>query len=456
LNSSNFGEHIIRITQDYCAALDRVNKILNEEGAIAEKAASIDAVLIHSGSEQHYFADDRAIPFQAYGHLLHWLPINRPDQFVYFRPGDKPIYYQIVPNDFWYDQTIECADDWADEFTIIRLSSADELAAHLGTGSLGSLAFLGENQNLANSLGIDDDKINPSSLIAYLDYCRAIKTNYELDQLRAASKIALKGHAAAKLCFLEGGTEFQIHNAYLNACNILEEESPYTNIVALNEKSAILHYQHKRKESLAKAQVLLIDAGCRINGYGSDITRTSVSKDVHPVFHSLTNSMAKLELELVAQVMPGMAYQDFHLSALRRLCKVLLEHEVCLNGNSVDDLLEQGIPQIFMPHGVGHLLGIQVHDVGGHQCDHSGTILSPESHSPALRNTRIMGENMVFTIEPGLYFIPMLLEPERNTGRGKNINWKLVDELYCCGGIRVEDNVRVTADIAENLTRQFE
>ena len=107
-----------------------------------------------------------------------------------------------------------------------------------------------------------------------------------------------------------------------------------------------------------------------------------------------------------------------------------------------------------MPHGVGHLLGIQVHDVGGQQKDIAGGSSPPAEHSPALRNTRIMEENMVFTVEPGLYFIPLLLEAERNQARGKFINWELVDALYPCGGIRVEDNVRVTEQGVENLTRQ--
>lgn len=446
--SSNYGEHIAKLSQDYAAAIRQTNSDTDGEAAAKQVAIKIEAVLIHSGTEQHYFADDRAISFQAFGHLLHWLPVNRPDQFVYFRSGEKPSYFQVVPNDYWYEQSIEIPGHIAEQFAVVRLSSVDELAAHLDSPGI---AFLGENPDLAHSLGIQESLVNPPRLLSYLDFCRAIKTDYELDQLRAANKLALIGHEAARLSFLNGGNEYQVHTAFLNACNILEEESPYTNIVAFDEKSAILHYQNKRRKLSQPARVLLIDAGCRLNGYGSDITRTWVSEDVHPVFRSLVQSMENLEQALVAEVVPGQAYEGLHNTALLRIAGALAEHELCTG--SAEDLLSQGIPQLFMPHGVGHLLGIQVHDVGGHQQDHSGTISMPPDHSPALRNTRIMEENMVFTVEPGLYFIPLLLEPERSSARGKQINWNLVDQLYACGGIRIEDNVRVTDTGAENLTR---
>jgi Xaa-Pro dipeptidase len=162
--------------------------------------------------------------------------------------------------------------------------------------------------------------------------------------------------------------------------------------------------------------------------------------------------MEKLELALINQIKPGIPYQELHNATLTGIANLLIEHQLC--NQAVSTLLQQKIPQLFMPHGVGHLLGIQVHDVGGWQKDIAGTSLPPAEHSPALRNTRCMEKNMVFTIEPGFYFIPLLLEPERSQARGKFINWELVDSLYPCGGIRVEDNVRVTEDGVENLTRR--
>ena len=405
-------------------------------------------MLIHSGSEQHYFGDDRAVPFQAYGHFCHWLPVNRPDQFLLIRPDSKPVYFQVIPSDFWHDQHIDNESWWADQFEVVQLSSVSELANHLPRSGL---AYLGEAPMLAQMLGIDCEGDAVNALRFYLDYQRACKSGYEIEQLQEAAGRALTAHAAAQAVFLEGGSEYEIHQAYLASCLALEDETPYTNIVAINEKSAILHYQQKRRSRLKDNAVLLIDAGCRVNNYGSDITRTTATDAAHPVFHELLAGMEALELQLVAAVKPGLPYPELHSQTLAGIADLLIATGVC--SGSADALIEQHIPQLFMPHGVGHLLGVQVHDVGGHQKNSAGEQQAPPLHSPALRNTRIMAENMVFTVEPGCYFIPLLLEPERQGSRAKVFNWELIEQLYPCGGIRIEDNIVVTAQGHRNLSR---
>jgi Xaa-Pro dipeptidase len=421
-------------------------------GLYTESLLTTDAagILLHSGSAAHYYADDREISFQAYGHFLHWIAVNRPDQFLLIRPGQKPVYYQIVPSDFWYEQEIQDDPMWLEAFEIVRLESVAQISGQLADQPL---VYLGDKPDIAKSLGIDTTLCNPQQLLHFLDYHRAWKSEFEIEQLKEANRLALIGHEAARECFLAGGSEYDIHLAYLGACKILEDETPYTNIVALNEKSAILHYQNKRRNS-EDNRVLLIDAGYRVRGYGSDITRTTASDSANPLFRALLAGMEALELDLIAQLVPGKSYVDIHLAALRGVADLLLELEIC--SGSKEALWDAQLPQLFMPHGVGHLLGINVHDAGGRMQDETGTTLAPPAHSPMLRNTRTMTEDMVFTIEPGCYFIPMLLEPERTQKRGKLINWQSVEQLYSHGGIRVEDNVRVGADAAENLTRQFE
>lgn len=415
--------------------------------------AAGQSVLIHSGTEHHYFGDDRAIVFQAFGHFAHWLPVNRPDHFVLVRAGDKPRYFQVVPQDFWYDQSLQIDADLEpaihEAFDVVRLSSIDDVAKQT---DLTVCDYLGPDPSWAAAQGITQAKTNAPALLAPLDFARAVKAKYEIDQLRLANQQGLVGHAAAAECFLGGGSEFEIHNAFLQACSLLEYETPYTNIVGLDTNAAVLHYQHKSRTRVPNAQLLLIDAGSRINGYGSDITRTTPSQHCHPVMDSLITGMEALELEIVASVKPGVAYPTLHDQAIAGVASLLVEHGIAKVAKS--ELIERRLAHAFMPHGVGHLLGIQVHDVGGHQRNASGGRIEPPAHSPALRTTRMLSEDMVFTVEPGLYFIPMLLDPLRTGYAREALNWPLIDELIPSGGIRIEDNIRVTATGAENLTRR--
>ena len=415
--------------------------------------AAGQSVLIHSGTEHHYFGDDRAIVFQAFGHFAHWLPVNRPDHFVLVRAGDKPRYFQVVPQDFWYDQSLQIDADLEpaihEAFDVVRLSSIDDVAKQT---ELTVCDYLGPDPSWAAAQGIAQAKTNAPALLAPLDFARAVKAKYEIDQLRLANQQGLVGHAAAAECFLGGGSEFEIHNAFLQACSLLEYETPYTNIVGLDTNAAVLHYQHKSRTRVPNAQLLLIDAGSRINGYGSDITRTTPSQHCHPVMDSLITGIEALELEIVASVKPGVAYPTLHDQAIAGVASLLVEHGIAKVAKS--ELIERRLAHAFMPHGVGHLLGIQVHDVGGHQRNASGGRIEPPAHSPALRTTRMLSEDMVFTVEPGLYFIPMLLDPLRTGYAREALNWPLIDELIPSGGIRIEDNIRVTATGAENLTRR--
>ena len=301
-----YSQHIDLLKKDYETALEGVE---------------VEGILLHSGSDMTYFGDDKVIDFNAYSHYLRWIPVNKPDQFLLFIPGKTPKYFQVIPNDYWYDQKIEC-DDWVyDSIDSVQINTIDELRNHIRDDNL---AYLGPNPSLAEQFNISNSHTNPQKVINYLNFHRAYKTEYEILQIKNANKLALVGHKAARECFLDDGNEFEIHMAYLKACSILETESPYTNIVALGEKGAILHYQNKRNDNVLKEKNLLIDAGCRVNGYASDITRTSIKMNIDPLFKDLLRGMEYVEQELVNLVKPGVGYPDLHSDALVKIGKLLL------------------------------------------------------------------------------------------------------------------------------------
>jgi Xaa-Pro dipeptidase len=118
-----------------------------------------------------------------------------------------------------------------------------------------------------------------------------------------------------------------------------------------------------------------------------------------------------------------------------------------------EQALASGVTAAFLPHGLGHLLGVQVHDVGGFRpAADAEPIPRPPGH-PALRLTRRLEPGMVVTVEPGIYFIDSLLAQLRAGPHGRTVNWPLVERLSAYGGIRIEDNVVVTASGHDNLTR---
>jgi Xaa-Pro dipeptidase len=112
-----------------------------------------------------------------------------------------------------------------------------------------------------------------------------------------------------------------------------------------------------------------------------------------------------------------------------------------------------GITRSFLPHGLGHLLGLQVHDAGGHLADTAGRRREPPRGDPFLRLTRTLSPGMVVTIEPGLYFIPALLRAMLAKHEA-HVSRAMIERLLPFGGIRIEDNVAVTADGHRNLTRE--
>jgi Xaa-Pro dipeptidase len=157
------------------------------------------------------------------------------------------------------------------------------------------------------------------------------------------------------------------------------------------------------------------------------------------------------ERALCDRVRPGVDYRDIHLEAHLAMARILKDFGVILVDPEV--AVDTGVSRAFFPHGIGHGIGLQVHDVGGFAAsDRGGTIDKPEGH-PYLRLTRTLEPGMVVTIEPGIYFIDMLLDDLKERGLGPSVDWDRVEAFRPFGGIRIEDDVACTEGDPENLTR---
>jgi Xaa-Pro dipeptidase len=413
----------------------------------ALEQAGASHAIIYSGNPKVAFLDDNYYPFKANPHFLSWAPLTTlPFSYIVYTPGETPILVYFQPRDYWH--VVPGAPDgyWTKHFDVRVVHNIEDISQHLPPGREKCI-LIGEIDD--DAMAFDIERINPTTAVNILHHRRGSKTGYELAAMRLASQRGASGHRAAEAAFRNGSSEFDIHRAYCEAVSHTDAELPYGNIIALNAHGAVLHYTDLDRDAPDAIHSFLIDAGAQVHGYASDITRTYSSGDQR--FQDLIDRMDVMQREIVDGVEVGVDYRELHIDTHRMLAEVLVEAELASGDPAT--LLETGVTSAFFPHGLGHLLGVQVHDVGGFMENEAGTTIDPPSGHPFLRLTRVLEEDMVLTIEPGLYVIDMLLENLRGTPAEHHVNWKTVEWLRPFGGIRIEDNVRVLVNGQENLTR---
>lgn len=413
----------------------------------ALEAAGFDAIAVFAGSPHGWFLDDQDYPFQVNPHFKNWVPLLRAhDSFVAYVPGQKPVLVYYQPEDYWYLPPAPPSGFWVEHFDIRIIKRPEDAPGALSVAR--RCVFLGEWQERFKNWGFAD--VNPEALINPLHYTRAAKTEYELECMRQANAISVKGHRAAEQAFRAGASEFEIHTAFCAACGQTDNELPYGAIIALNEHAATLHYQYWNRGKPVARHSFLIDAAAQVNGYAADVTRTY--SGAHDEFQALIDALEKEQQMLCKKVRPETDFKTLHLDAHRAIARLL--HDFDFVRLAPEEIVAQGISSTFLPHGLGHLLGLQVHDVGGFMASPRGDLIpKPEGH-PYLRNTRVLKENFVTTIEPGLYFIPSLLDKLKAGAHRRHVNWSKVEEFHKYGGIRIEDNVVAKVDGPENITRE--
>lgn len=411
-----------------------------------------ESLVLGSGELLYYFEDDQSVPFRSNGFFSWVCPLSGPHHFLQFLLKQrKPLLIQHQPQDFWYDSERPGPSYWNDFFEIQSAPSPEAAWKRLNITT--QTCFLGSETLYASASNLN---LNPESLKARLQWARSYKTDYEIHCISKANKLGVQAHRVAKAAFEAGKSEYEIYRAYCDSLQILDNDFSYPCIVALDAKSATLHYEGKRK-NVKNAKVALIDAGAPFEKYHSDITRTHVLPSAHPVFIELRNRLDEIQQKLCAQVRPGLPMPDLMRSTHLQLGK-LLKTVGILKTEHLDSLVEQGILGTFMPHGLGHLLGIFIHDVAGKAQSKNGDLVILDSHAKYAhfgRTTRTLEEKHVLTIEPGIYFVPLLLESLKQRPEKNLFHWKLIEELIPCGGIRIEDNVVVTTSGHRNLTREF-
>ena len=408
------------------------------EAALA--ANGFDAVVLCSGAaaSKNRF-DDQSWPLSPTPAYSHWCPLVEADAFVAVVPGNKPKLVRTVVDDFWETAPPPESDHLWAAFDVVEVVAGRAGDALPG----GNVAVITRDPGQA-----PNGAVNPPALIAALDALRTKKTKYEVDCLVEASARAVRGHRHVEEKFYEAEpSELDLHLAYLDASGQDDPGTPYKNIVALGAHAAVLHYVAYQRQRVAGDTSLLLDAGAKRLGYGSDITRTYVRGGGAATrrFGDVLQRMDQLQQEVCRRIRPGMEYEALHDDAHRLLAEVMLD--LGIGRGSADALVERGVTRAVFPHGLGHSLGVVVHDVGMKP-------RPPRSENRFLRNTSTIEVGQVFTIEPGFYVIDALVKPLADDDRKDLLDWNAIAELKPFGGIRIEDDVVVESAGIRNLTRE--
>lgn len=286
---------------------------------------------------------------------------------------------------------------------------------------------------------------------------RMTKDDAELDDIRCAAAASTAGFEWVYANAAPGMTEREIQvgmEAQFYAAGA--PRVAYDSIVASGPHGAYLHYVYAGDDPLRPTtrvveagDLLLIDAGAQFGGYASDVTRTMVvGADPTDEQQFLWNVVLSAQQQTIDMCRPGIVWKEVHVAAARILGAGLVEMGL-LRGDPAE-LVTEGAVALFFPHGLGHLLGLSVHDITS----------VPYSREPSddpmlskLGPNRVLEPGMVTTVEPGIYFIDALLgDPARREKFAESVVWERADELRGFGGIRIEDDVLVTDSDPEVLT----
>jgi Xaa-Pro dipeptidase len=274
------------------------------------------------------------------------------------------------------------------------------------------------------------------------------KSPYEIALIRRANAISTTAHTAVMRAVSYASNEQELEAVFLKNCvERGAKEQAYHSIVASGTSAATLHYV-KNDQSLYGTLNVLLDAGCEVDCYASDVTRTFPrSGTFSPESLAIYNIVLDMQKQCTESLKAGIKWDDVHLLAHKIVTAGLLELGIFCGG-SVDEILAARTSVAFFPHGLGHYLGMDTHDTGGNP--------NYEDTDPMFRYLRVRGTlpaGSVITVEPGCYFCRFIIDPYlKDEKQSKYIDEQVLERYWSVGGVRIEDNILITEGGYENLT----
>uniref|UniRef100_A0A8C7UUB6 Xaa-Pro dipeptidase n=1 Tax=Oncorhynchus mykiss TaxID=8022 RepID=A0A8C7UUB6_ONCMY len=322
------------------------------------------------------------------------------------------------------------------------------------------VTFRGQNTDSGSTCreasfeGISQFQVNNTLLHPVIVECRLTKTDMELEVLRYTNRISSEAHKEIMKHVRPGQKEYEMESLFQHYCYSHGgmRHTSYTCICGTGNNGSVLHYGHAgapNDKTIDDGDMCLFDMGGEYYCYSSDITCSfPANGKFSPDQKAIYEAVLKSSRAVMAAIKPEVKWTEMHRLADRVHLEELVKIGI-LRG-SVEDMLKVHMGSVFMPHGLGHLLGIDVHDVGGYP---EGIERVNEPGLKSLRMGRLVQERMVLTVEPGIYFINHLLDQAlANPAQSCFINNEVLTRFRSFGGVRIEDDIAVTASGMELLT----
>ncbi|MFH1723649.1 MAG: aminopeptidase P family protein [Elusimicrobiota bacterium] len=335
-------------------------------------------------------------------------------------------------------------------FGIRRVAHVDALPAAIKKDRRGyRKAYADKEAWRQFEAGLRGLKNEPATLRDALEELRAVKAPEELKLMAEASRVSARAHLRAMKAARAGMRECQVQAVFEAEClNAGLRHLAFPTIVAAGANSAVLHYR-RNDTTLRDGQLLLVDGGAEVKGYAGDITRTfPVGRRFTRRQRDIYSIVLETQTACIGKARAGITSADLHILSMRAIAEGL--KSIGLLKGGVDGLVEGGAVRLFYPHGLGHLLGLDVHDGKGGRRRRL-----PDPTKIPLRFVAKLEPGFVMTIEPGVYFIGALLnDPALRRKHRGSVDFRRAEGFLDFGGVRIEDDIVILPKgPPKNLTR---
>lgn len=425
-------------------------------------------ILLEGGKDKSWYNTDVDYVFRQESYFQYMFGAKEPGCYgilsidVKTSVATSVLFVPRLPEDYetWMGVLLK-PEDFKTMYEVDEVYFVDELDAYLekATPKL-ILTLSGTNSDSGLTMqppefpGKEKYVLNCDLLYPILSECRVIKSAEEIEVLRYVAKVSSDAHIKVMQFIRPGRMEFEgeavfLHHAYaVGGCR----HASYTCICGSGTNSAILHYGHAgapNNRPIQDGEMCLFDMGANYCGYAADITCSfpangKFTEDQKFIY----NAVLDARNTVMNTVRDGVSWVDMHKLAGQVLLERLKAGGM-LKGDVIE-MLEAGVSGVFQPHGLGHLLGLDVHDVGGYLVTEPPRPSEPWLNK--LRFARVLRAGMYVTIEPGCYFINRLMDKAlANPNICKYINVEMFERFRNFGGVRIEDDVLITKTGAENF-----